>query len=86
MHAGPEISVASTKAFTSQVVVLLLIGLYMARQRNMSLAEGSEYITALESLPGLIAELLTLEEAIITEAQRFADYPHIMVLGRGRSA
>lgn len=82
MHAGPEISVASTKAFTSQVVVLLLIGLHMARQRNMSLAEGSEYITALESLPDLITDLLSLEQHIIAEARRFADYPHIMVLGR----
>ncbi|MFO0423286.1 MAG: glutamine--fructose-6-phosphate transaminase (isomerizing), partial [Planctomycetia bacterium] len=51
LHAGPEIGVASTKAFTSQCVVLALLALYFGRLRHMSYEQGREYIAALESLP-----------------------------------
>src|SRR5438876_5119120 len=54
MHAGPEIGVAATKSFTSQVVILALIGLLFGRMRNLSTAEGSRVIEALEALPGQI--------------------------------
>lgn len=81
-HAGPEISVASTKAFTAQVTALLLIGLYMARQRAMTLAEGLEFIQQLDALPEYIQQALALDKIIKKQAQRFAKLPHLMILGR----
>src|SRR6266699_3681720 len=60
MHAGPEIGVAATKSFTSQVVILTLIGLLLGRMRNLSTAEGSRIIAALEKLPEQIKEVLKL--------------------------
>ena len=52
MHAGPEIGVAATKSFTSQVVILTLIGLLLGRMRHLSTAEGTRIIEALEALAG----------------------------------
>ena len=64
LYAGPEIGVASTKAFTSQCVVLALLALYFGRLRHMSYEAGIAYIDALERLPGLVAEALGADDVI----------------------
>jgi glucosamine--fructose-6-phosphate aminotransferase (isomerizing) len=83
LHAGPEIGVASTKAFTSQLLALTLFGLYLGRKRDMSPAEGRELACHLAALPGLVAETLTLEPQIRTLAAEFAGAGSCVCLGRG---
>src|SRR5881296_2595303 len=72
LHAGPEVGVASTKAFTSQIVALALLGLYLGRQRGLSLEAGQEFACRLAQLPGLVARTLALEPEVKALAQRFA--------------
>jgi glutamine---fructose-6-phosphate transaminase (isomerizing) len=83
LHAGPEIGVASTKAFTSQVAALALFTLYMARRRNLSILDGRKLVKALRDLPGQVAEILEQNEAIRTLAERYVDSPNFLYLGRG---
>src|SRR5207248_9685671 len=64
MHAGPEIGVAATKSFTSQLVILTLLGLLFGRMRNLSATDGSRVIEALEALPGQIETVLDLSDQI----------------------
>src|SRR5437867_1946770 len=65
LHAGPEIGVASTKAFTSQVVALLLLSLYLGRQRGlMSVDEGRRLVAEFERLPELVGRALALEPEV----------------------
>src|SRR5256885_7573429 len=64
MHAGPEIGVAATKSFTSQVAILTAIGLLLGRMRHLSTAEGTRIIEALEALPDQIEQVLKLSDAI----------------------
>src|SRR5437660_10871453 len=73
MHAGPEIGVAATKSFTSQLVILTLLGLLFGRMRNLSAAEGSRVIEALEELPEQMETVLGLSDQIKQIAGRFAD-------------
>src|SRR5450432_1427440 len=73
MHAGPEIGVAATKSFTSQVVILTLIGLLLGRMRHLSTAEGTSIIEALESLPEKIECILEMNDAIQAMAQKYAE-------------
>ena len=61
LHAGPEIGVASTKAFTSQIVALALFTLYLGRRRKLSVLQGTEPVAALQALPEQVAETLELE-------------------------
>ena len=82
LHAGPEIGVASTKAFTSQCVVLSLLALYFGRLRHMSYERGLEFIDALERLPDLVAEALRADEAIKRIAERYQDANTFLYLGR----
>jgi len=82
MHAGPEIGVAATKSFTSQLVILTLIGLLLGRMRNLSTAEGSRIISALEALPGQIEEVLKLSEKIKEIAKKYAHVSGILFFGR----
>jgi glutamine---fructose-6-phosphate transaminase (isomerizing) len=82
LHAGPEISVASTKAFTSQVVAQILLGLHLGRMRGLSLAEGQEIITALEALPGQIGHVLKQAPRIKALAKKLAHHDNVMFLGR----
>ncbi|MBY0394991.1 MAG: isomerizing glutamine--fructose-6-phosphate transaminase, partial [Thermoleophilia bacterium] len=63
LHAGPEVGVASTKAFTAQVTVLTLLALYLGRLRDLSFAEGTAVIDALERLPEAIGRALAAEPA-----------------------
>jgi len=82
MHAGPEIGVAATKSFTSQVTVLALIALLLGRIRNLSSAAGSRIISEMESLPELVAKVLSKEEEIAAIARRYAQAKVMLFMGR----
>lgn len=82
LHVGPEISVASTKAFTSQVVGLLLLGLYIARKRTLPYAVGEEIVNALDKLPKEIENNYKIEQDIKRLAKKIAKFDHAMILGR----
>src|SRR4030088_2533853 len=82
MHAGPEIGVAATKSFTSQLAILMLIGLLLGRMRHLSTAEGSRIINALEALPGQIEEVLKLSDQIKAIAKKYVDVSGMLFLGR----
>ena len=82
MHAGPEIGVAATKSFTSQLVILTLIGLLFGRMRNLSTAEGSRIIEALEALPEQAEEVLKLSDQIKAIAKKYADVNGVLFFGR----
>jgi len=83
IHAGPEIGVASTKAFTAQLVVLSLITLLIARRKNLSMAEGKKIVEALNSLPDKITDILKLNDRIEQLAEKFKDAKNFLYLGRG---
>jgi glutamine---fructose-6-phosphate transaminase (isomerizing) len=84
LHAGPEIGVASTKAFTSQLLALTMLGLYLGRQRGELRADqGRELVCHLAALPGLIANTLEIEPEIRKLAERFADARNALYMGRG---
>jgi glucosamine--fructose-6-phosphate aminotransferase (isomerizing) len=83
IHAGPEIGVASTKAFTSQVVTLALFTLLMARKRGMSLVRGREIVHALRRLPQQVAQVLELDDAIRALSRIYKDSGNFLYLGRG---
>ncbi|MDE2878228.1 glutamine--fructose-6-phosphate transaminase (isomerizing) [Candidatus Palauibacter soopunensis] len=82
-HAGPEIGVASTKAFLAQVVSLALLGLMIARRRGMSREEGRGFVRALDGLPALIEEVLATEDHIRQVAEEFTPARNFLYLGRG---
>ena len=83
LHAGPEIGVASTKAFTAQVVALLLLGLYLGRQRGLPAEQGRALVTQLVRLPELVERALGVEPQVKALAERYADAPNALYLGRG---
>jgi glutamine---fructose-6-phosphate transaminase (isomerizing) len=84
LHAGPEIGVASTKAFTSQVAALALISLRIARLRNMSILQGREFIKALRALPEQAQQILERSNEIEALADRFLRTTrNALYLGRG---
>ncbi|HEX2610243.1 MAG TPA: glutamine--fructose-6-phosphate transaminase (isomerizing), partial [Gemmatimonadales bacterium] len=84
LHAGPEIGVASTKAFTSQVAALALITLRIARLRNLSILQGREFIKALQRLPGQVSQILERSHEIEALADRFLrTSKNALYLGRG---
>jgi glucosamine--fructose-6-phosphate aminotransferase (isomerizing) len=83
IHAGPEIGVASTKAFTSQVTVLALLTIMVARAKTMSYQQGKEIIDHLRELPSLIEKVLQTNEHIEKIAQKFKDAHNFLYLGRG---
>jgi glucosamine--fructose-6-phosphate aminotransferase (isomerizing) len=82
MHAGPEIGVAATKSFTSQVTILTLIALLLGRIRNLSSSEGSRIIAELEALPAKIEKVLNLEQSIAVIARRYARAKVMLFMGR----
>ncbi|HEX4697112.1 MAG TPA: glutamine--fructose-6-phosphate transaminase (isomerizing) [Candidatus Udaeobacter sp.] len=82
MHAGPEIGVAATKSFTSQLVILTLLGLLFGRMHNLSAAEGTRVIDALEALPEQIDEILGLNDEIKAIAKKFANANGFLFFGR----
>jgi glucosamine--fructose-6-phosphate aminotransferase (isomerizing) len=83
VHAGPEIGVASTKAFTSQLTVLALITLMMARAKGMSAKDGRVLAREIESLPGKVARTLENIEPIKFIAEEFRNVSNFLYLGRG---
>jgi glutamine---fructose-6-phosphate transaminase (isomerizing) len=82
MHAGPEIGVAATKSFTSQLVILTLIGLLFGRMRNLSTSEGSRIIEALEALPEQMESVLKLGDEIKTIAKKYTGVNGMLFFGR----
>ena len=83
LHAGPEIGVASTKAFTSQVTALALFTILLGRMRGMSRDEGACIIDALRSIPGQVRTILDQGDHIKTVAERFYRQNNFLYLGRG---
>ena len=83
LHAGPEIGVASTKAFTSQIVALAMLGLHLGRQRGLSLEAGRDFVCKLSQLPKLVAQTLGLDDEIRLLAERFVNERNALYLGRG---
>ncbi|MEI6106891.1 MAG: glutamine--fructose-6-phosphate transaminase (isomerizing) [Opitutae bacterium] len=81
-HVGPEIGVASTKAFTSQLLISALLALYLARMRDMSFSDGVEFVQALKGTPDLVRKTLLLAPAIKEIAKRYAHYHDFLFLGR----
>ncbi|MBI5450227.1 MAG: glutamine--fructose-6-phosphate transaminase (isomerizing) [Gammaproteobacteria bacterium] len=82
-RAGPEIGVASTKAFTTQLTALLLLTIALGRQHGMSSDTEQRLVRQLQSLPRRIEDVLTLDPAIAALAQQFGDKQHALFLGRG---
>ena len=83
IHAGPEIGVASTKAFTSQIMVLALVSLLMGRMRTISVEKGREIIGAIKEIPDQVAEILKLDNMIKDIASDFYKKRNFLFLGRG---
>ncbi|MCK4858652.1 MAG: SIS domain-containing protein, partial [candidate division Zixibacteria bacterium] len=83
IHAGPEIAVASTKAFLAQLTVFSLLALYFGRQRNMSQAAGTRLAEELQVLPSKIEKMLQQEEQIAALARKYANCQSMLYLGRG---
>lgn len=83
LNAGLEVCVASTKAFTNQLGDLLLLVLALGRYHGVDEATEAEIVSALHSVPGLLSEVLTLDEKIQKMAERFVDKHHALFLGRG---
>ena len=85
-HAGPEIGVASTKAFTAQVTVLTLLAFYIAQQRGtITQSKLVEYLTELDAIPALVERALKANDSILKIAETFADANNCLFLGRGSS-
>lgn len=82
-HAGPEIGVASTKAFTTQLAALALLTISLARRNGLEEKQERILVAQLAEIPGLIDQVLALDSAIETLAEHFVDKQHALFLGRG---
>jgi glucosamine--fructose-6-phosphate aminotransferase (isomerizing) len=82
-QAGPEIGVASTKAFTTQLTALLLFTLALARHNGLSEEQEAEIVQALRKVPGQVADVLALDDDIASLSEAFVDKHHSLFLGRG---
>jgi len=82
-HAGPEIGVASTKAFTSQITVLALMTVMLARMRQMGAAEGRRVLAELVELPGKIERAFACHDHVRKIAHEYAEARNVLYLGRG---
>ena len=83
LHVGPEIGVASTKAFTGQVAVLALMAFVLGRRKHLSPAAAAQYITALSHIPDQMREILKLTDQARAVAERYLDCNNWLYLGRG---
>ncbi len=82
-HAGPEVAVASTKAFAAQITAAYLLGLYLAQLRgNKYSDEVATYLEELSRMPGRIEQVLSTQEEIKTLAEKFSDIDSVLFLGR----
>ena len=82
LHAGPEVSVVSTKTFTCSAVALALLAIHLGRLRDLSVANGARLIRALQALPDHIAAILEREPEIARLAEGFAGAEHAFYVGR----
>jgi len=83
VHSGPEIAVASTKAFTSQLAAFYLLTLSLARMHDMSHHEGEKFLASLKAVPEAVRKSLLARDAIQAIAKRYAHYKDFLFLGRG---
>ena len=83
LHAGPEIGVASTKAFTSQIAALALFTLHLGRLRSLSILQGREIVRALRKLPEQLEAVLAKRPMIEELAERYTRAQNVLYLGRG---
>ena len=83
IHSGPEIAVASTKAFTSQITVMYLFCLLLARMRDMSFEAGLDFMQNLEEIPEKMNQILQSRLEIAALAKRYAHYRNFLFMGRG---
>jgi len=82
LHAGPEIGVASTKAFTSQTIVLTMLALYFGRMRHLSSTQGMRIIEELHALPDAVRKTLKCHEQVKKIAKKYAQMRNCLYLGR----
>src|SRR5438876_9260794 len=82
LHAGPEIGVASTKAFTSQVTVLTLLALYLGRMRHLSSVQGTNMIREMRAMPEVIRHTLNCHKSVQEVAERYFRVNNCLYLGR----
>ena len=82
LHAGPEIGVASTKAFTNQVAVLAMLALYFGRSRHLSHGQGVRMIEELRSLPDIVRKTLDCHDHVKKIAQKYAHVRNFLYMGR----
>ncbi|HWY86397.1 MAG TPA: glutamine--fructose-6-phosphate transaminase (isomerizing), partial [Gemmataceae bacterium] len=82
LHAGPEIGVASTKAFTNQVAVLAMLALYMGRMRHLSSIQGQRMLKELKCLPNAIRKTLTCHNKVRRIAEKYYQVNNMLYLGR----
>ncbi len=82
MHAGPEIGVAATKSFTSQLTIFALLALLLGRIRHLSHSDGRDIISALESLPDLVARTLEVESQVAAVAKKYCRASNFLFMGR----
>ena len=83
IHAGPEIGVASTKAFTSQVMVLSLVATLLGRMRHLSVQQGQEIINCIERIPDQVQSILEADRQIEEIARQYYQNNNFLYLGRG---
>ncbi len=81
-HVGPEVGVASTKAFTSQLLIGAMLALYLARMRDMSFSDGTQFVAALKQVPNLVRKALKQAPHIKAIAKRYAKSQDMLFLGR----
>jgi len=81
-HIGPEVAVASTKSFVSQVAILVLFTLFLGRKKNMSLVMGQRIATELQRLPALMDKILAQQDLIKELAEKYSGYDNFLYLGR----
>lgn len=84
LHAGPEISVASTKAFTNMAATSAMLGLLLGRVRDLSTANGHRIVAALKAMPDQINRILDRRDEIAEISERYADADHMFFIGRVR--
>jgi glucosamine--fructose-6-phosphate aminotransferase (isomerizing) len=82
LHAGPEIGVASTKAFTNQVVVLAMLALYFGRIRHLSSIQGQRMIRELHAIPDMVRRVLACDQEVRRIAQRYSHVHNFLYMGR----
>ncbi len=83
LHVGPEIGVASTKAFTGQVAVLAMMACYLGRRKHMSPANGGQFIAALSRIPEKVATTLQQADKVLAVTEQFVSCDNWLYLGRG---